>query len=314
VVEKKEGGGDAGIIMTRRRFLKTAAGAAGAIALLKGFYNTTGDAVRLKRQKITIAGVSGEGLPRGFSGLKIAFLSDFHSSSLVPIGTIRRAAELVMRESPDLPDVILLGGDFVTGTNEVGAQKTSASPEVQRRIKECVEALSPLKAPMGIYGVLGNHDFWSGREAVQMICQEFSERLGVVWLRNSSVKLKRGIDAVDLMGIDDYWEPGPGFEGAYKGLDPGGVKILLSHNPDVNYDIDAFKKRVDLVLSGHTHGGQIVMPFIGAPFMPSLFGQKYRVGLVADGARQTFITTGVGVNFLPIRYNCPAEVVLIELV
>lgn len=288
--------------------MKTAVGAVGAVALSKGFYNTTGYSVRLNRRRITI-----ENLPRGFSGLKIAFLSDFHSSSLVPVGTIRRAAELIMRGSPDLPDVILLGGDFVTGTNEVGAQKTAVSPTVQRYIKECVEALMPLKAPMGIYGVLGNHDFWCGREAVRIICGEFSERLGVVWLRNSSVKLQRGGDAVDLMGIDDYWESGPGFEGACRGLDPGGVKILLSHNPDVNHDIDAFRKRVDLVLSGHTHGGQVVLPFIGAPFMPSLFGQKYRLGLVADGARQTFITSGVGVNFAPVRYNCPAEVALIEL-
>jgi hypothetical protein len=120
--------------------------------------------------------------------------------------------------------------------------------------------------------------------------------------------------SIDLIGLDDYWEAGPGIDSVYRALDPGVVKILLSHNPDINYDLNASKKRIDLVLSGHTHGGQVVLPFVGAPFMPSLFGQKYRVGLVRDGARQTFVTTGVGVNFIPFRYDCPAESALIELV
>ncbi|KJU85391.1 metallophosphoesterase [Candidatus Magnetobacterium bavaricum] len=166
---------------------------------------------------------------------------------------------------------------------------------------------------MGIYGVLGNHDFWSGRDAVDTICRCFTDKIGVVWLRNKNVRIKRGAHSIYILGIDDYWERSCSLMDACKGIDIQAVKILLSHNPDINIDIESSKKKIDVVLAGHTHGGQVVFPFIGAPFLPSTLGQKYISGVVKDGVRQTYITTGVGNNMIPMRYNCPPEVAIITL-
>ena len=135
----------------------------------------------------------------------------------------------------------------------------------------------------------------------------------VTWLRNKHVIIKKCESEIALLGVDDYCENSCSPRKAYEGLEKEITKILLSHNPDINESIlPDFD--VDLILSGHTHGGQVVIPGIGMPFMPSAHGQKYREGLVQDGRRQTYITRGVGHLFAPLRYNCPPEVTLITLV
>jgi len=177
----------------------------------------------------------------------------------------------------------------------------------------CSKALSQLRAPLGVYGVLGNHDFWSGQESVKAICGTLSEQIGVIWLRNRNVELEKGGASFNLLGVDDFWESSCSLASACKGVDKDSIKILLSHNPDINDDIAALNERIDLVLSGHTHGGQVAMPFIGQPVMPSKFGQKYRMGLVRDGERQTYISRGVGCLLAPIRLNCLPEATVITL-
>ncbi|KJU86404.1 metallophosphoesterase, partial [Candidatus Magnetobacterium bavaricum] len=157
----------------------------------------------------------------------------------------------------EAPDVIALTGDFITGTNHVGGSgKVGMEKGARGYIQRCVNALSTLKAPMGIYGVLGNHDFWSGKDAVDTICHSFTDRIGVVWLRNENVRIKRGTHSIYIIGVDDYWERSCSLMDACKGIDIQAVKILLSHNPDINIDIESSKKKIDVVLSGHTHGGQ----------------------------------------------------------
>ena len=162
-------------------------------------------------------------------------------------------------------------------------------------------------------GYSGNHDFWSGPESVKAICGTLSEQIGVIWLRNRNVELKKGGASFHLLGVDDYWEASCSLTAACKGVDANSIKILLSHNPDINDDISGLKERIDLVLSGHTHGGQIVVPFVGQPVLPSKFGQKYREGLVRDGDRQTYISRGVGCLLAPIRLNCMPEATVLTL-
>jgi uncharacterized protein len=113
--------------------------------------------------------------------------------------------------------------------------------------------------------------------------------------------------------VDDYWANSCSLARACQGLDPQTVKILLSHNPDINEDISDLGLEIDLVLSGHTHGGQVVAPLIGQPVMPSRFGQKYRAGLVFDGNRQTYISRGVGHLLAPLRFNCAPEATVLRL-
>jgi predicted MPP superfamily phosphohydrolase len=272
-------------------------------SLGKGVYNTSGSQIRLETVPVKI-----NSLPSTFRGLKIVQLSDIHSSLIVGRDHIAEAAELAMSQKPD---VIVLTGDFISGKTKFGSG--SVGKFERKYLDRCIEAFSFLKAPMGLYGVLGNHDFWSGDEAVTMITKEFERHLGVTWLRNRHVMLEKGKDRLALLGVDDYWETTCSLEKAYKGLDENQAKILLSHNPDINEVIHSSMK-IDLILSGHTHGGQVVMPFIGMPFMPSPFGQKYREGLIRDRDQQTYITRGVGHLVAPVRYNCPPEVTLIKLV
>lgn len=288
---------------TRRHFIVN--GLRGLVLLLlgKGFYNSTSYNIELTNVKIQIPT-----LPAPFKGLRIAHLSDIHSSMIVSNGIISAASGLAMEQKPD---IIFLTGDFISGSTKF---LSGSIGEFNRKyLDRCIDALDGLKAPMGIYAVLGNHDFWSGPKAVKTITQEFSNRLGVIWLRNTSVKLERDGKYLDLLGIDDYWQSSSSLSKATKGLDEGSIKILLSHNPDINELIDMYKSKIDLVLSGHTHGGQIVMPIIGMPFMPSRTGQKYREGLIRDGDRQTYVTRGIGHLLAPIRINCPPEVTLITL-
>jgi len=274
-----------------------------AASMGKGVYNTSSSQIRLETVPVKI-----NSLPPSFRGFKIIQLSDIHSSLIVGRHHIAEAVDLAMSQKPDL---IVLTGDFISGKTKFGSGSIG---EFDRKyLDRCIEGFSLLKAPMGLYGVLGNHDFWSGAEAVTTITKEFERHLGVTWLRNRHVILEKGKDRLALLGVDDYWETSCSLELAYKGLDKSQAKILLSHNPDINEVVHSSMK-IDLILSGHTHGGQVVMPFIGMPFMPSPFGQKYREGLIRDGGRQTYITRGIGHLVAPVRFNCPPEVTLIKLV
>ena len=269
----------------------------------KGIYNSTGDQVELVRVPVRI-----KNLPPPLRGLKIGLLSDLHSSFIVSQETIAAAGRLIMTENPDL---IVLTGDYISGSTKFLSGSIGTFKE--EYLTRCVDALSLLKAPLGIYGVLGNHDFWSGPESVQATCETFTRRIGLIWLRNRSVELKKGGSSFHLLGVDDYWENSCSLTSACQGLKTDSIKILLSHNPDINDDIALMRERVDLVLSGHTHGGQIVLPLVGQPVIPSKFGQKYRVGLVSDGDRQTYISRGVGSLLVPIRLNCRPEATVLTL-
>lgn len=292
------------VLFTRRQVLKYGLRGLAAFGVAKGFYNTNASQVLLNKVDVRI-----KALPAAFNGFTIGLLSDLHSSFIVSKDLITSAAGLLMKQRPDL---IALTGDFVTGSTKF--LSGSAGEFKQENLSKCVDALSGIKARFGVYGVLGNHDFWSGKEAVRAITTQFTKNLGVVWLRNRAVEIEKGAASISLLGVDDYWEAGSSLPDACKGLGKEDVRILLSHNPDINEEIELSKERIDLVLSGHTHGGQIVVPFIGQPIMPSKFGQKYRIGLVRDGGRQTFVTTGVGHLLFPIRLNCPPEAALIRLV
>lgn len=288
--------------MNRRDFLKYGLRGIVVAGLGKGFYNTTGAQVELVRVSVKI-----KNLPDPLQGLKLGLLTDLHSSFIVPSDLFRAAGRLIMSEKPDL---IVFTGDFISGSTKF--LSGSIGKFKNEYLTSCVDALSLLEAPLGIYGVLGNHDFWSGPDSIRAICETFTKRLGLVWLRNRSVELKKGGSSFHLLGVDDYWEESCSLAAACRGVDADSVKVLLSHNPDINDDISHMRERIDLVLSGHTHGGQIVMPFLGQPVIPSKFGQKYRAGLVFDGDRQTYISRGVGCLLAPVRLNCLPEATVLS--
>ncbi|MEI8312606.1 MAG: metallophosphoesterase [Verrucomicrobiota bacterium] len=231
------------------------------------------------------------GLPAAFNGIRVALLSDFHHGKLVSSQMIRDSVWLANSLEPDL---IALTGDYVhRGKEWVGA---------------CFRELADLRAPLGVFGVLGNHDHYSGTaESVRQTMR----RAGILDLTNCGIDIRREGQSLRVCGVGDLWQEKQHLGSALGGVRRAEAALLLSHNPD--YVERIRDDRVGLVLSGHTHGGQCVLPLIGAPLLPSRFGQKYASGLCQGPATRVFVTTGVGHSFPPIRVNCPAEVALLTL-
>ena len=285
--------------LSRRNLFRL--GILGVVGLLGGYGYYRGLSPQLEQVDIKL-----DLLPASFNGLKIVQLSDMHSSRLTSEDIIRKGVDLALECRPD---IVALTGDFITASSlfawgKIGGFKKSD-------LDRCLNALSRLSAPMGIYAVLGNHDVWSGKAETEKIVEGLKD-IGVRVLRNESVILEKNGERIGLAGVDDYWASTFNLKRAVEGLPPG-VAILLSHNPDINEQINLVDRQVDFILSGHTHGGQVVLPFIGAPFLPSPFGQKYRAGLVRDQNHQTYVSRGLGLYLAPIRLNCPPEVTCFKL-
>ena len=286
--------------ITRRGFLRLSL--LGAICILcgKGFMNS-------RNLELLKVNVNLKNLPSAFHGMRIGQITDIHAGPLVPRELIKKGVDLIMSKQPDM---IFLTGDFVSGATKI--LWTTYGGFKQKHFDYCMKELGRLKAPMGVFAVLGNHDFWSGPEVAAKIVSGL-QGIGVRVLQNECKLIKKEEQNLYLLGVDDYWEDSYSLTKALHGIPEDVCRILLSHNPDINQDIEFLKARIDLIISGHTHGGQIVVPFFGAPYLPSPFGQKYRAGLVKDGERKTYVSRGLGLFFVPVRLNCPPDVSLLIL-
>jgi hypothetical protein len=271
-----------------------------ALAARKGFLNS-------RDLQLLEVEVGLRQLPSSFDGLRIGQITDIHAGPLVPRELIREGVDLIMAEEPDL---IVLTGDFMNGNR--GILRPNNGSFKQFHYDYCIEELGRLKAPNGVFGVLGNHDFWSGKKLAASIVEDLGS-VGIRILRNDAVALEKEGRSLYLIGVDDYWEDSYNLSLATRGIPRNACRILLSHNPDVNEDIARQGEPIDLVISGHTHGGQIVLPVLGFPYLLSPFGQKYRAGLVRDGERQSYISRGLGAYLAPIRLNCPPDVSILTL-
>jgi hypothetical protein len=271
-----------------------------ALAARKGFLNSRN--LQLREVEVGL-----RHLPSSFSGLRIGQITDIHAGPLVPREFIREGVDLIMAENPDM---IVLTGDFMNGNR--GILRPNNGSFKQHHYDYCIDELARLNAPLGVFGVLGNHDFWSGKKLACAIVDDL-QSVGIRILRNEAVSLEEHGQRLYLLGVDDYWEDSYDLSLATRGIPDNACRILLSHNPDVNEDISALKERIDLVISGHTHGGQVVLPVVGFPYLLSPFGQKYRSGLVRDGHRVSYISCGLGAYLAPIRLNCPPDVSILTL-
>lgn len=229
-------------------------------------------------------------IPLPFDGKKIVFVSDIHHG---PHFSKKRIGNLVKRINGLKPDIILLGGDYV----ESNAQY----------IKPCFEELQNLNAPLGVYGVLGNHDHW---EDVSMVEEEM-KKAGITLLKNKAkwVTVKDG--GIKIGGVDDLYFGRKDIGPTVNDVQEEDFVILLSHNPD--YADKIKNNKIDLVLSGHTHGGQITLFGLWAPYIPSNFGQKYRSGMVETDYTKVYVSKGVGTNVFPLRFFAHPEITVINL-
>jgi predicted MPP superfamily phosphohydrolase len=272
--------------LSRRQFIKLALGGAAATTVVGLTYSTL-EASWIQTPSNSIAIPR---LPSAFRGARIAFLSDIHHGPFTGIPYIRA---IVTRTLALKPDLILLGGDYI---------HTDA-----RYIKPCFDQLSALAAPLGVFGVLGNHDHYHGAAETSAAMQ----RAGIVELTNTGVWLEKSAQRVRLAGVGDFWEDIQDLDAALGDITASDACVLLSHNPDYAETIN--DTRPGLILSGHTHGGQVVLPLIGAPIIPSRYGQKYAHGLVAAPTTQVFVSRGLGTITPPVRFRCRPEINLITL-
>jgi len=272
--------------MTRRKFLKSTGLAAVGGAL--GVAYTFMEAKWLGVNRVTLT-VSN--LPDAFKGKTVAFLADFHHGPYVPLPYIRHSVDMAISLNADL---IVLGGDY--------------PHRGLAYVEPCIHELSRLRAPLGVYGILGNHDHY---DYIQPYVSAALRDADIPELTNRGTWIEADGARIWLCGVGDYWWDIQDLPGALAGTTPRDAVILLSHNPD--YVEEIHDPRVGLVLAGHTHGGQINLPIIGAPVVPSLYGQKYCQGLVQGPETQVFVTRGVGTIVPPMRLFCRPEIVLITL-
>lgn len=233
--------------------------------------------------------------PAACDGLRVAVLADLHvGSPFQGIGQLEETVELTQQAEPDL---ILLAGDYVIH-GVVGGSFTS--PE------EIADALSRLRAPAGVFGVLGNHDWWLDARRVRSAL----ERVGIPVLEDASVAIRHGDCQFWLVGVGDYWEGRHDIAAALRAVPADAPSLVLTHNPDVFPEMPA---RVSLTIAGHTHGGQVYVPGVGRPVVPSRYGERFAVGHVVEDGRHLFVSSGVGTSILPVRFLVPPEVSVIEL-
>ncbi len=243
----------------------------------------------------TRAEVHPRGWPKELDGLKIALISDIHAGS--PYVGKTRIRDLVLRVNAAEPDVIVLLGDYVIQT-VVGGR--FMPPETLAGI------LKDLKAPLGVYAVLGNHDWWLDGPRVRAALAA----QGIKVLENENVRVKTRGTAFSLLGLADHIERSPNPDAPLAGVPAQEPVIALIHEPDY---FPEMPERIALTLAGHTHGGQVRLPLLGAPVVPSRFGQRYARGLIKEGEKLLYVTTGVGTSIMPVRFNVPPEYVLLTL-
>jgi len=266
--------------LTRRAILKTGVSAlcGAAAGVVAHGYAYERHALRLVRADMPVPGLAPEHV-----GVRVGFVTDLHHSEFTTQADIARAVDLVMAQRPDL---IVLGGDYVSFGE-------------RRYMEPCAEALAPLTAPNGVFAILGNHD--DDREMPAAL-----ERRGFAVLRDRRTNITMNRAPLILAGIR-YWTRQPA--DVARVVSPSAIPtILLAHDP--RRFAQAIELAVPAVLSGHTHGGQVVLPFIGAPAarrFPVVAGSAVRTGT------SIFVSRGVGTVYLPLRINCPPEVALITL-
>jgi uncharacterized protein len=229
-------------------------------------------------------------LPQAFEGFRITQLTDVHHSRIVGLEAIERVVSLAQQTKPDL---IALTGDYTTS--------------YRRYIEPCAEVLGKLSAPEGVWAVLGNHDHYTDPE----LTTRALERNHINVMNNANTVLRRRSDTLQLSGVDDSSWAGDDWTRAFYGLNLKRPTVLLSHQPVVIEMPQT--ENISLILSGHTHGGQINVPFLGTPARILTKDLKYAQGLFRRGETQLYVSSGTGVIGLPLRFGVRPEIAVLRL-
>ena len=296
--------------MTRGRKIQTVLISAVTIALLTLAYSYF---IEPNRLVVAEEEIAVKDWNPAFDGLRIALISDIHGGSNgASAANIRRVVETTNAQNPDL--VVILG-DFVS-------QSTTRQPIRERPlrmpIREVADNLSGLSAKHGVYVVLGNHDGWYGDEEIATELR----RVGYHVLQNEIAFIRQNGASFRLLGLKDHLKLDSwiSFDNTVRSVvnsyPKEGQIVVLEHSPDILYILNYWKHLnpdLKLMLAGHTHGGQVWLPILGAPFVPSSVGQRYTRGHVKEEGVDMFVTSGVGTSILPFRFMVPPEVAIVTI-
>jgi hypothetical protein len=224
--------------------------------------------------------------------LTVAFVTDTHSGA--PWNGLARLREIVEQTNALGADIIVLGGDYVY--HGVGNRRPTNA--------ELAQVLGELRAPQGVFAVLGNHDYWDDPGTIE---QDFTSQ-GIQVLSNRGVSMGSG--RWWIAGVSDYIETVPDVTAALQNRPDGAPVLFVSHVPDLFRELPP---EVNVTLSGHTHGGQVALPWVGPVLVPSRYGTRYARGIFEESGRVLVVSAGLGTTGLPVRRGVPAEVVLLEI-
>lgn len=230
---------------------------------------------------------------QGPAGLKVVVASDWHFTkrALWRVMTVERAQRIVQEINAAKPDIILLPGDFIADRDYV----TDGAPTPE---DEIAQVLGNLRAPLGVFAVLGNHDW--GHDGPPFAAA--LKKHGIQVLENEAVPL--GGTKLWVVGVGDHYTRHSNPDKAFTQLPPGSQALVLMHDPASLYDMPLVN---GLVVAGHTHGGQVYLPVVGAPFVPGAAPRAWAYGWVEHGLQRMYVTSGLGVSILPIRFNMRPE-------
>jgi predicted MPP superfamily phosphohydrolase len=228
-------------------------------------------------------------------GLRIAVIADLHAGSNYI--DRRKIDAVVAMTNAAHPDLILLGGDYVSGVDHIWG-----GPHVS--IKAIALHLKPLSAPMGVHAVLGNHD--NGTDPTRITAMLRANGIDV--FDNDRRVLAGPHGPLMLVGIGDWASDAADPARALGGIAPGTRAICLTHSPDV---FPRLPSSCAFTIASHTHGGQVRLPVVGALVTGSRYGQRYVAGLVREGGKEMFVSTGIGTSLMPVRFGVPPEIALL---
>jgi predicted MPP superfamily phosphohydrolase len=229
--------------------------------------------------------------PAELDGLRVALVSDLHAGA--PHVRAERVERVVAAVNARRPDLVLLLGDYIDPEVRFGSTVAPAA---------VAERLAALRAPLGVVAVLGNHDWHNDGPGMRAALRS----AGIPVLENDAVRA----GGVWIAGVEDTRYRKPDVERALREVPGGAAAILLSHDPDLFPQVP---DRVALTVSGHLHGGQVGVPFLRRPFIPSRFGERYARGHVVEDGRHLYVTSGLGTTGWPVRLLAPPEVMVLRL-
>jgi uncharacterized protein len=233
--------------------------------------------------------------PEALRGTRVALLSDLHVGS--PYWHLPQLEQLVERVNRERPDLVLLAGDYQINGIPFGEWVDAES---------IAHVLGRLEAPLGVVAVLGNHDWWNDGQRTRRAF----EREGIVVLENEAHAVSRAGNRFFIVGLADQLTRRVRLDPPLAQVPAGAPFVVLAHEPDI---FRAVPERASLTLAGHTHGGQVRLPFVGRLVVPSRYGQAYAAGHIVEKGRHLFVTTGVGTSVWPVRFGVPPEIALLTL-